>query len=77
MLTIQLFGIILVLIGIILSFQTVRDKINLNAGIGWLIAAVGMLLLSFCEFFAGSLIYAIISLIFVMVNIYFCINDFK
>ena len=77
MLTIQLFGIILVLIGVILSFQTVRDKINLNAGIGWLIAAVGMLLLSFCEFFAGSLIYAIISLIFVMVNIYFYINDFK
>ena len=77
MLTIQLFGIILVLIGIILSFQTVRDKINLNAGIGWLIAAVGMLLLSFCDFFAGSLIYAIISLIFAMVNIYFCINDFK
>jgi hypothetical protein len=55
----------------------VRDKINLNTGIGWLIAAVGMLLLSFCEFFAGSLIYAIISLIFAMVNIYFCINDFK
>ncbi len=77
MLTIQLFGILLVLIGVILSFQTVRDKINLNTGIGWLIAAVGMLLLSFCEFFAGSLIYATISLIFVMVNIYFCINDFK
>ena len=77
MLTIRLFSILFILIGVILSFQTVCDKINLSTGIGWLIAAVGMLLLSFCEFFAGSLIYAIISLIFAMVNIYFCMNDFK
>jgi len=77
MLTIRLFSILFILIGVILSFQTVCDKINLSTDIGWLIAAVGMLLLSFCEFFAGSLIYAIISLIFAMVNIYFFINDFK
>ena len=77
MLTIRLFSILFILIGLILSFQTVCDKINISTGIGWLISAVGMFLLSFCEFFAGSLIYAIISLIFAMVNIYFCVNDFK
>lgn len=77
MLSVYLVGLLLVAIGIILSFQTVYEKIKLNAGIGWLIAAAGMLLLSLCEFISGSLIYAIITLIFAIVNIYICVNDFK
>jgi len=77
MLSAYLVGLLLVAIGIILSFQTVSEKIKLNVGIGWLIAAAGMLLLSLCEFISGSLIYAIITLIFAIVNIYICVNDFK
>ena len=77
MLSVYLVGLLLLAIGIILSFQTVYEKIKLNAGIGWLIAAVGMLLLSLCEFISGSLIYAIITLIFAIVNIHLCANDFK
>ena len=77
MLIINLIGTLLVIIGTILTLPTVSEKIHLNASIGWALAAVGMLILSFCGFLDKHIIFGIVCLIFAIGNLYFCVNGSK
>ena len=77
MLAINLFGTIFVILGIILTIPTVCEKIHLNASIGWAIATIGMLMLSFSSFLGKNIIFGIVCLIFAMGNLYFCVTDSK
>ena len=77
MLIINLIGTLLVIIGIILTFPTVCAKIHFNASIGWIIATIGMLILSFCGFIGKNIIFGIVCLIFAMGDLYFCVTNSK
>jgi hypothetical protein len=55
----------------------VCEKIHLNASIGWAIATIGMLMLSFSSFLGKNIIFGIVCLIFAMGNLYFCVTDSK
>ena len=77
MFIISLFGTIFVILGIILTIPTVCEKIYLNASIGWAIATIGMLMLSFSSFLGKNIIYGIVCLIFAMGNLYFCAINSK
>lgn len=77
MLTINLIGTILVIVGIVLTISKVCETIHINVIVGWILAAIGMLLLSFCGFIQGKIIFAILCLVFAMGNIYFVVNELK
>lgn len=77
MLITNLIGTLLVIIGTILTFPIVCEKFHLNAAIGWIIAAIGMIMLSFCGFLSKHIIFGIVCLIFAMGNLYFCVNSSK
>ena len=77
MFIISLFGVIFVILGVILTIPIVCEKIHLNASIGWAIAAIGMLMLSFSNFLGKNIISGIVCLIFAMGNLYFCVTNSK
>lgn len=77
MFIISLFGTIFVILGVILTIPIVCEKIHLNASIGWAIATIGMLMLSFSSFLGKNIIFGIVCLIFAMGDLYFCVTDSK
>lgn len=77
MIIISLFGTIFVILGVILTIPTVCEKTHLNASIGWAIAAIGMLMLSFSNFLGKNIIFGIMCLIFAIGNLYFCVTNSK
>jgi len=77
MLIINLIGTLFVIIGVILTLPTVCEKFHLNAAIGWIMATIGMLILSFCGFLSKHIIFGIVCLIFAIGNLYFCVNSSK
>ncbi len=77
MLIINLIGTILVIIGIVLTISKVCETIHINAIVGWILAIIGMFLLSFCGFIQGKIMFAILCFVFAMGDIYFAVNELK
>ena len=77
MFIISLLGTILVIIGIILTIPSLCNKTHISTTIGWAMAAVGMIIVSFCAFVAKNFVFATISLMFAMGNLYFCVTNSK
>jgi len=75
MLAISLLGVILVVAGLALSFPSLSNKINVKTTTGWAIAAIGMLIISFCAFVARDFVFASISLMFAIGDLYCCTKD--
>jgi len=75
MVIIKILGAILVAIGLFLTTNILSSKTN--KGIGWALASLGMLLFFTYGMICGNMIFAIVSLLFVIVNAYFSVNYFK
>ena len=75
MLIISLIGTILVVVGIVLTISKVCEIIHINSFVGWILAIIGMFLLSFCSLIQGKIIFAILCLIFAIGDIYFAVNE--
>ncbi len=78
MVTIDILGLILVIIGLLLTTNNVlTNRIASNEAIGWALAALGMFLLFVSDMISGDIIFAVITLLFTIVNAYFSVNNFK
>ena len=75
MITIKIFGAILVAIGLLLTTNILPYKID--KGIGWALASLGMFLFFVYGMICGNMIFASLSLLFAIVNAYFSVNYFK
>ena len=77
MITISIIGLMLVLVGLILTIPTIGTRMALGRTIGWALASVGMFLLFLYHIISGNIVFGIITLIFAIGNIFFCIECFK
>ena len=75
MVIIKILGAILVAVGLFLTTNILSNKIN--KGIGWALSSLGMLLFFAYGMICGNMIFAILSLLFTIVNAYFSVNYFK
>ena len=76
MMLINIFVLVLVVVGILLTTNTLSSRINFGKTIGWAMMALGMLILSVCGFASGKIIFASVSLVFAIVDAYFSIEYF-
>lgn len=74
---IDIFGVILVVVGLILTTNFLPVKFAFSKPIGWAMASIGMFLLFVCNMIFGRIIYAIVCLLFSMANAYFSVNFLK
>ena len=75
MIIIKIFGAILVTIGLLLTTNILSYKID--KGIGWALASLGMFLFFAYGMICGNMIFALLSLLFAIVNAYFSVDCFK
>ena len=73
--TIKILGAILVAVGLFLTTNILSSKTNKS--IGWALASLGMFLFFAYGIIYGHTIFAIISLLFAIVNAYFSVDYFK
>ena len=74
---INVLGAVLVVIGLLLTINVLSDKIAFGKAIGWALATLGMILLFVYSIISGNIIYAIVTLLFAIVNAHFSIDCFK
>ena len=77
MMTIKILAAILTVVGLILTTNIMPVKINKSKAIGWALASLGMFLFFVYSMICGNIISAIVSLIFMIINVYFSVNYFK
>lgn len=77
MMTIKILAAILTVVGLILTTNIMSVKINKSKAIGWALASLGMFLFFVYSMICGNIISAIVSLIFMIINVYFSVNYFK
>ena len=75
MMVIKILGVILVAVGLFLTTNILPSKTNKS--IGWALASLGMFLFFAYGVIYGHTIFAIISLLFAIVNAYFSVDYFK
>ena len=77
MMTIKILAAILTVVGLILTTNIMSVKINKSKAIGWALASLGMFLFFVYSMICGNIVSAIVSLIFMIINVYFSVNYFK
>ena len=75
MMIIKILGAVLVAVGLFLTTNILSSKINKS--IGWALASLGMFLFFAYGVICGNMVFAILSLLFAIVNVYFSVDYFK
>ena len=68
-------GLLLVLIGIVLTFQFIKS--DLIKTYGWGINAIGWLIMFIYSLITGNILLSIIDFILFIGGLYFCVTDIK
>jgi hypothetical protein len=70
MTVISVIGFILVFVGILLTIPSLCEKIKINTNVGWIMSAIGMLMLAFYDFARGNILFVILCLIFAISDVF-------
>ena len=72
---IKILGTVLVAVGLFLTTNILSH--NINKSIGWALSALGMFLFFVYGMICGNMIFAVLSFLFTIVNVYFSVDYFK
>ena len=75
MMVIKILGAVLVAVGLFLTTNILSSKINKS--IGWALSSLGMFLFFVYGMICGNMIFAVLSFLFTIVNVYFSVDYFK
>lgn len=74
---VAIIGITLGVVGLMLTIPFLYTKLSLKEYFGWALASLGMFILFVHQTLFGNVFFAMMSLLFTIVNTYFCVNYFN